>query len=83
MYPYYTFMDEVNKVVNGQVVKGLLLTSEEEDAPIQCVTYTDGTVEEIKLAGLKRSRITTPEKGTIDNHSISIQKGRVQELLVL
>ena len=31
----------------------------------------------------KRSRITTPENGTIDNVGISIRKGRVQELLVL
>ena len=48
MHLYYSFADQVNKVVAGKIIKGTIKTWD-ENSPVQVVKYDDGTTENFKL----------------------------------
>ena len=56
MYPHYSYLESVNKIVDGSVIRGSVTTVEEDD-PIQSVKYDDGTTESFTLNDLNERAV--------------------------
>jgi len=56
MYPHYSYLESVNKIVDGSVIRGSVITVEEDD-PIQSVKYNDGTTESFTLNDLNERAV--------------------------
>ena len=56
MYPHYSYLESVNKIVDGNVIRGSVTTVEEDD-PIQSVKYDDRTTKSFTLNDLNERAV--------------------------
>ena len=56
MYPHYSYLESVNKIVDGNVIRGSVTTVKEDDM-IQSVAYVDGTTENFTLHDLNERAV--------------------------